>query len=209
LASVDLRQIGLVNLLGHTWDTVGWIYFMDGKYEPAEKYLRAAWDLEQDPTIGDHLGQLYEKMNRKNDAIEMYAEALTSPRVEAETRTRFTALAGDDAAAMTSPVRIKASHTMTEERTAHLGKLAPTGTADYLISFSAPGKIDEVKFISGADSNKDGALKNIGPKLQAATFHESFPDSSPTKLIRRATVACGPTGCDATLINADSVSSVD
>ncbi|HZU22897.1 MAG TPA: DUF3857 domain-containing protein, partial [Terriglobales bacterium] len=72
LASVELRQMGLVTLLGATWDTVGWIYFQDGKYPQAEKYLHAGWSLQQDTTMADHLGQLYEKLGRKNDAAEMY-----------------------------------------------------------------------------------------------------------------------------------------
>jgi hypothetical protein len=222
LASIDLRQIGLVNLLGHTWDTVGWIYFEDGKYEQAEKFLRAAWDLQQDTLIGDHLGQLYEKMGRKNDAIGMYAESLAAPRAESETRTRLAALVGDK---KVDELVKAAAPKLAQERTLHLVSEAPAGlkpvanngdgqsapapttpagAADFLISFSASGRVDEVKFISGSD-----ALKGLAPKLQVAQFHPDFPDNSPTKIIRRATVTCTATGCDAKLMTADAVSSVD
>src|SRR5207248_11364451 len=131
----------------------------------------------------------------------MYAESLASPRAEAETRTRLSALAAAD---KVDALVKAATPKLVEERTAHLGKLASAGSAEYLISFSGPAKIDEVKFVSGADG-----LKNAGPKLQAAAFHESFPDASSTKLFRRATVSCTATGCDALLMTADAVSSVD
>lgn len=201
LASLELRQVGLVTLLGATWDTVGWIYFQDGKYEQAEKYLLAAWHLQQDTAMGDHLGQLYEKTGRRNDAIEMYAESLAAPRAEAETRTRLAKLVGDGK--VDSLVKAAEARRATE-RTVHLGKLGPSGTADYLLSFSAPQKVDEAKFVSGDDS-----LKTIGPKLQTAPFHADFPDASPTKLFRRATITCAASGCDAVLMTADAVSSVD
>jgi tetratricopeptide (TPR) repeat protein len=221
LASIDLRQIGLVNLLGHTWDTVGWIYFEDGKYEQAEKFLRAAWDLQQDTLIGDHLGQLYEKLGRKNEAVEMYAEALAAPRAEAETRTRLAALVGESkvdalvkaaAPKLTQARTVRVGEAPVEPKPVNKngdghsgsGQTAPSGTADFLVSFAGPDKIDEVKFISGSE-----ALKGLAPKLQNAPFHPVFPDSSPTKLIRRATVTCAATGCDAKLMTADAVSSVD
>ncbi|MBV8205771.1 MAG: DUF3857 domain-containing protein [Acidobacteria bacterium] len=201
LAALDLRQVGLVNLLGHTWDTVGWVYFQDGRYEPAEKFLRAAWDLQQDTVIADHLGQLYEKMGRRNDAIDMYAVSLAAPRAEDETRARLAALVG--AGKIDSLVKAAAPKLL-ELRTVHLGKLAPGGTADYFVSLPTSGKVDEVRFISG-----DATLKDLAPKLKTAPFHAVFPDSSSTRLIRRAVVSCSPAGCDATLMTADAVSSVD
>src|SRR5438132_5111828 len=50
--------------LGMYWDTLGWIYFRMGTLDQVEKYLSAAWNLLQDPVIGDHLGQLYEKQRQ-------------------------------------------------------------------------------------------------------------------------------------------------
>ncbi len=46
-------------------DSLGWTYFKMGQYELAEENLRQAADRDQtDPTVHDHLGDLYEKTGR-------------------------------------------------------------------------------------------------------------------------------------------------
>jgi tetratricopeptide (TPR) repeat protein len=46
-------------------DSLGWVYFKMGDNEQAEEYLREAVDRDQtDPTVHDHLGDLYEKTGR-------------------------------------------------------------------------------------------------------------------------------------------------
>lgn len=46
-------------------DSLGWAYFKQGEYELAEEKLRQAVDRSQsDPTVHDHLGDLYEKTGR-------------------------------------------------------------------------------------------------------------------------------------------------
>ena len=46
-------------------DSLGWAYFKLGQYELAEENLRQAVERDQtDPTVHDHLGDLYEKTGR-------------------------------------------------------------------------------------------------------------------------------------------------
>ena len=46
-------------------DSLGWAYFKMGEYELAEENLRQAVERDQtDPTVHDHLGDLYEKTGR-------------------------------------------------------------------------------------------------------------------------------------------------
>jgi len=46
-------------------DSLGWVYFKMGDYEQAEENLRQAVERDQsDPTVHDHLGDLYEKTGR-------------------------------------------------------------------------------------------------------------------------------------------------
>jgi tetratricopeptide (TPR) repeat protein len=46
-------------------DSLGWVYFKLGEYELAEDNLRQAVERDQtDPTVHEHLGDLYEKTNR-------------------------------------------------------------------------------------------------------------------------------------------------
>jgi predicted Zn-dependent protease len=57
-------------------DSLGWVYFKMGNYAEAEKNLRQACDRDStDPTVHDHLGQLYEKLSLKEFAHTLPADA--------------------------------------------------------------------------------------------------------------------------------------
>ena len=67
-----------------TWGTVGWIKIKRHDFPGAQKYLQAACDLSNSPTIWMHLGRVYEAQNRESEAIEAYAKALgSSPSISA------------------------------------------------------------------------------------------------------------------------------
>jgi tetratricopeptide (TPR) repeat protein len=58
-------------------DTFGWIYFMKGDYEEAERYIRKAIELgSTSPVIHEHLGDIYFKMQQKEKAMEYWRKAL-------------------------------------------------------------------------------------------------------------------------------------
>lgn len=57
-------------------DTLGWIYFMMGKYKDAEKYIKKAYDKgNREVTILEHLGDVYFKLNKKKEAIKYWEMA--------------------------------------------------------------------------------------------------------------------------------------
>jgi tetratricopeptide (TPR) repeat protein len=60
------------------WDTLGWVYFHQKNYPDAERYLAAAWSFAPDPTMGEHLAQVYEKEGKKALALRTYALALSA-----------------------------------------------------------------------------------------------------------------------------------
>jgi Flp pilus assembly protein TadD len=58
-------------------DSLGWIYYQRGDYAAAVKHLEAAVELAgDDPTISEHLGDAYGKLNRSEDALRLYRRAL-------------------------------------------------------------------------------------------------------------------------------------
>ena len=71
-------------------DSLGWVYFKLGQYELAEDNLRKAVERTQtDPTVHDHLGDLYEKTGRIRLAaaqwelsVAEYAKSATASDVE-------------------------------------------------------------------------------------------------------------------------------
>jgi tetratricopeptide (TPR) repeat protein len=59
------KAVELEPMNGAYLDSLGWTYFKLGQYEPAEEKLLQAVERDQtDPTVHDHLGDLYEKTGR-------------------------------------------------------------------------------------------------------------------------------------------------
>ena len=59
-------------------DSLGWAYFKMGQYEQAETSLRQAVERSQtDPTVHDHLGDLYEKTGRIRLAAAQWEISVT------------------------------------------------------------------------------------------------------------------------------------
>lgn len=78
LDHLTAEQLNYVFWVAHYWGTQGWICFLRGDSEKAQGYVEASWQLLPLPTIGDHLGQIYEKAGRPADAIRVYAMAIAS-----------------------------------------------------------------------------------------------------------------------------------
>lgn len=71
------KAIGLDPANGAYLDSLGWAYFKLGKYDLAEDSLtKASQHLSSDPTVQDHLGDLYQKTGRLKLAAEHWQRAL-------------------------------------------------------------------------------------------------------------------------------------
>lgn len=53
-------------------DSLGWIYFKKKNYKLAEEYLKKAIDNINDPTVYEHLGDLYKVLDDDQKAIKFY-----------------------------------------------------------------------------------------------------------------------------------------
>jgi tetratricopeptide (TPR) repeat protein len=188
IARVAPAQLREVESLAACWDTLGWIDFQRGDFASAERYVQAAWTLDENGEIGDHLGQIYEKRGDKVLAMHTYSLALATPDALADTRARLTLLLGSNSEidALVAKAKVELSA---------LGAFGAgdlfdgQGHADFWIALSPGAKsahVDAVRFISGNEG-----LRSAGEKLKLVNYGEMFPDPSPTKLIRRATVSCG------------------
>ena len=59
-------------------DSLGWVYYKAGQYPQAERYLREAIERSSsDPTVHDHLGEVYEKTGRLKLAVEQWERSMT------------------------------------------------------------------------------------------------------------------------------------
>jgi Flp pilus assembly protein TadD len=69
-------------------DSLGWAYFKSGNYALAETDLRKAVERNStDPTVHDHLGELYEKTGRLRLAAQQWEESLKEFAVTAPADT--------------------------------------------------------------------------------------------------------------------------
>jgi Tfp pilus assembly protein PilF len=71
------RAVALDPQSGAYLDSLGWAYFRMGNYEMAEDNLRKAVERTgNDPTVHDHLGDLYQKTGRLKLAATQYERSL-------------------------------------------------------------------------------------------------------------------------------------
>jgi tetratricopeptide (TPR) repeat protein len=59
-------------------DSLGWVYFKSGQYAEAEENLRKANErINTDPTVHDHLGEVYEKTGKLKQAVAQWERSMT------------------------------------------------------------------------------------------------------------------------------------
>jgi tetratricopeptide (TPR) repeat protein len=184
LSNSDLRQL---QLLTATWDTMGWIYFRKGNLPMAEDYIHAAWFEGQHREVGDHLGQIYEKEGRKQDAVNIYALAEASSHSTPDPEGR-TDMEKRLASLKSQGIRVTYAdpgRELGEQRSVYIPKSTQKyASAEFFVELS-PGKADSVAYIRG-----DEALKLAEEALQKASFQIPFPKDSQAKLIRRGILVC-------------------
>ena len=210
-SSLKLDDMYYVASLAAYWDTLGWVHFQKGDLDAADKYIRAAWTLQQHGDVGYHLGMIEEKRGNKDEAIRFYAQGTEAFRSSQEARESLFKLS-------TPPVidklRQKAKQELRELNVINMGQLVPNlqnpVQAEFYVVFGPDAtrnaQVIDVKFINGVDS-----LKSATPALKAIKYSLVFPDSAQTKIIRRGALHCipKPGGCTFTMISPDLITSVD
>jgi Flp pilus assembly protein TadD len=196
LSRLSLDDLNQVASIGVYWDTLGWINFRKGELDQAERYIRAAWLLNQQGEVGDHLAQIYEKRGDKQQAARMYAQAIAAPHSVPETRTHLIVLLGGNAGI--DELVAKNKPELTKIRIFPAGELVKQNArADFFILLSSGAKnpkVEAVKFVSGSQD-----LRPFTEKLRTLDFGSMFPDASPAKLVRRGTLTCSATTGTCTL----------
>jgi tetratricopeptide (TPR) repeat protein len=208
LDKLSTKDLYRMSSLAADWDTLGWVYFRTGNLDAAQKYVEAAWNLEQDPDVADHLGQIYEAQHKLQAAIQAYQWALAASPTwmrhddMPEARKRLARLSPDKVISR-SP---EAGEYLGKMRTTHLPRILPgSASADFFLLLSEGPKVEDVKFISG-----DVKLKSATAVLKKTKLNVLFPDHALTRLLRRAMLVCSPTtGCELVLLPPDSVKSVN
>lgn len=82
-----LKALGLSPKDSYILDTVGWVYFKQGRYQESIKYLEAAYKNNvTESIIAEHLGDVYYRVELVDKAKLMYKKALASEKDEERLR---------------------------------------------------------------------------------------------------------------------------
>jgi len=194
LANVDLQHLNGNNLeamsaLPAFWDTLGWVYFQQGKMAQAEQEISAAWRLNQMASVANHLGQIYEARGESQRAAVAFAESLAAGNAPAGTRAQLRRLLGPAATDAAIAARVSRAKTqMVRERTIFLGKAPADGKAELAVMVAAGPRgaaVREAKFIAGSTK-----LAPLVDRLQTAPFAPILPSGTNAHIVLRGIASC-------------------
>jgi hypothetical protein len=165
--------------------------------------------LQQHSEVGHHIGAIAEKRGKKDEAIRLYAQGAIADRMRPEARESLLKLiAADkvDALVQTAKKELPAYNVLTF---AGADVKAPVEAEFYLLfapDSARNAQVVDAKFIKG-----DESLKSLASQLKSIKYALVFPDSSPTKIVRRGSLKCSPQpgGCTFTMLSPDLIVSVD
>lgn len=187
LDGVNAKSFQRTSLLIASWDTLGWIYFLEGKTDLAEPDVRAAWKNEASPEVGLHYGQILEKHGDQKQALQVYEMAISrlgtypSTRVDTELHSRADALRKQG-------VKLEYWHpaqVLQDGRTYHLPRPPELkGSGTFLAQISAT-KTENVAFLSG-----DPALHGEAATLSGLDLGLAIPPDSHALLLRSGILFC-------------------
>jgi tetratricopeptide (TPR) repeat protein/transglutaminase-like putative cysteine protease len=196
LAGLRNEDLQRVTLLAAAWDTLGWAYFKLGELDKAYRYVNAAWMLSEDAACADHLGQIYDRQGKTQQAIHSYELALAGNEGLDETRARLRKLGGaqpQPSAARKDGLHAGVPKPPPPSGADELGRLRTTavpaltqmnGSGEFFVLFSAR-KVEEVQFIDGVED-----LAKATDALLKAHYGVPFPDDGPEKIVRRGILSC-------------------
>jgi tetratricopeptide (TPR) repeat protein len=196
---IESSDFQLMPSLAASWDTLGWIYFHAQDFHTAKLYLESAWQLSQYPLIGEHLVEVLQKLGESREAASICVRAIAAVpsndssalhgqlASEWETLKPFLKLpqGGSSVEAAFSQGSMWLSDMRTVNIPYHAKLQGNSRTAQFAISLTNGSNGNDVNFISGAEE-----LRNATADLAAAKYPQSFPDSTPVRIVRRATLSC-------------------
>ncbi len=197
LSALTIQDLARQMLLGSAWDTLGWIEYLQGNDAGAEDYLHAAWINSERPEVGYHLGVLYEKEGKAQEALDTYALADAARSLDSsgngsayieDLHKRQGVLLAKGLKTISAP---EPATRLADLRSLTLPLLAQKySEADFIVAASATG-ITKVQFLEG-----NPLLKNQAEAIRTALVKDRsallFPKNSEALLIRRGILSCQP-----------------
>ncbi len=187
IESVNAGVFRRINLLLETWDTLGWVYFAEGKDVLAEEYVRASWRNAAHSEEGLHMGEILEKKSDLTGAMQVYEMALSRTGSRSTTPVAIKLHARVDGLRMkgVAEQEMHPDRALQEQRTFHVSRPAGVkGSGIFLVQVSA-AKTEQVAMLSG-----DEALRGLGQSLRQLDLGLAVPKSSHALLLRSGVLFC-------------------
>lgn len=191
-AEVNSHAFQEASLLAASWDTLGWILFREGKIKEAEPLILAGWRNTLIPDSGDHLGQIYEAMGQKSEALTAYRLAAASihgsnggsnapPEVRKHITESIARLSGE--AEKRSPG--DGSQALQNLRTYTIPRPAGvSGWGTFRLQLSTTG------VVAAQQMSGEQKLAKISESINAMKFPDLVPPGSKAHLLKSAVVSC-------------------
>jgi tetratricopeptide (TPR) repeat protein/transglutaminase-like putative cysteine protease len=191
-----------MRLVALAWSRIGWAKFQRGENLAAMQFLTSAWLLSQSGTVGNRLGQVFEKQGQREKARHIYALSAAAGGSASEmhdSRARLAKLAGDLGSAEKSAAEKDAAQAPAELARARTVKLGPitskSVSARFNLVFDSSPRPERAEFVDG-----DESLRSAAGQLREKDFPVRFPDVSSVKIVRRGLLSCGGAGCSIELL---------
>jgi tetratricopeptide (TPR) repeat protein len=195
---VNSAAFARANLMVASWDTLGWILFKEGKLDQARPLLDAAWRASLRAEIGDHLGQVYEAMGQKDEAVTAYGFARTAcnSNTPQDVHAHITESVQRLGVAGAKERSGTGAQALQDLRTYKITK--PSGTSGwgtFRLEITTAGVIESQQ-MSGEQH-----IAGIKPALDKMKFPELLPPDSKAHLLRSAVVSCSMNStCEVVLV---------
>jgi tetratricopeptide (TPR) repeat protein len=200
--TLDENRLTLMNTtrnIEEMWDTMGWIYFREGKLDEALTYVEAGWRDDPELESGQHVGEVLAARGDPQGALNAYELAMaTQPGYNAlgmlplpnEKQKRVLALVEALRARGVKAAGGSVSAELQGLSRVQLGSAeGRTGNAQYLMLLR-DGKA--VKALPTTANTVEGAEA----MLEKANFADFFPAGATMSLVRVGYVNCGAAGCE-------------
>jgi tetratricopeptide (TPR) repeat protein len=198
-AEVNSNAFAQSRLLIASWDTLGWILFREGKLEQAEPLIVAGWRNALAPESGDHLGQVYEAMGKKEEALSAYrlaAASIEGENASPDVREHITTSIARLKSTSADGPRFDGTAALQQSRSYKIAKPdGVSGWGTFRLQINTEGVV-AAQQISG-----DEKLAALATRIQAMKFPKLVPPGSAAHLLRSAVVSCSMgSDCDVVLV---------
>jgi predicted Zn-dependent protease len=197
-AAVRLQQVNdthyaQTNLLAAAWDTLGWILFEEGKPAEASPYLQAAWRVQTNAIVGDHLAQVLEALGKPAEALTIDELASAAGEGDDEATADLAKNAHRLRQAGIHSETRDATQSLQQMRTFRVAKPASlAGSATVQLAIAAD-RVQESNLLQGSES-----MRALAAKINGLSMAGAVPKGSRAHLFRDAILFCsnGPATCE-------------